>query len=169
MFCNQIYPFYRLKTKHIKNKILINIMNTKLLHNKVGDIHSDGVVQCSSVQWFQCNGLQCSGVQCSALKCSLEQCSAEQRSAEHYCTELQYTAPSLSQSQLGYTRSIKYFYTNGQILKIFYAHSGCDKTNLTSLIFFGCFYCFKTLFILLVIYANPNQMKFRENILRSSN
>ena len=65
-------------------------MNTKFLHNKVGDIHSDGVVPCSSVQWFQRTG-----VQCSALKFSSEQCSAEQRSAEHYCTELQNTAPSL--------------------------------------------------------------------------
>ena len=89
-------------------------MNTKLLHNKVGDIHSDGVVQCSSVQSFQFNGIQCSGVQCSALKCSSEQCSVEQQSAEHYCTELQYTAPSLSQSQLGYTGSVKYYYKYGQ-------------------------------------------------------
>ena len=39
---------------------IIDIMNTKLLHNQAeniifyegdSDIHSDGVVQCSSVQW----------------------------------------------------------------------------------------------------------------------
>ena len=44
----------------IHNKIFMDIMNTKLLRNQAeniifyegdSDIHSDGVVQCSSVQW----------------------------------------------------------------------------------------------------------------------
>ena len=120
-------------------------MNTKLLNNKVGDNHSDGVVQCSSVQWFQCSGLQCSGVQCNALHCSSEQCSVEQNTTALNFNILHHHYHNHNMA----TPSLLNIIAHMDNKKIFYLHSGSDKTNLTSLTFFGCFNCFKKTIVIL--------------------